>query len=223
MAKLAETTYRDVNIGLANQFAKFADKAGIDVYAVIEACNSQPYSHIHQPGIAVGGHCIPVYPRLYLHNDPGCDDRRRGPGGQCEHAGVRGSATRGGVRGPGGCEGRRAGRRLPRGGQGDRLLRGVPASSRHCARAGRTLWSTTRCSLMRSCGFTTSSHTTWAILWMWRFSKRTIRSTPNWILQHCPASGRSWMGVAHLHPPTGAALRMPVLAVVMTDDVTDGD
>lgn len=70
MAKLAETTYRDVNIGLANQFAKFADKNGIDVYAVIEACNSQPYSHIHQPGIAVGGHCIPVYPRLYLLNDP---------------------------------------------------------------------------------------------------------------------------------------------------------
>ena len=37
---------------------------------VIEACNTQPYSHIHQPGIAVGGHCIPVYPRLYLWNDP---------------------------------------------------------------------------------------------------------------------------------------------------------
>jgi nucleotide sugar dehydrogenase len=70
MAKLAETTYRDVNIGLANQFARFADSAAIDVYKVIEACNSQPYSHIHQPGIAVGGHCIPVYPRLYLSNDP---------------------------------------------------------------------------------------------------------------------------------------------------------
>lgn len=70
MVKLAETTYRDVNIGLANQFARFADKNNIDVYRVIEACNSQPYSHIHQPGIAVGGHCIPVYPRLYLWNDP---------------------------------------------------------------------------------------------------------------------------------------------------------
>ncbi len=70
MAKLAETTYRDVNIGLANQFARFADTRGIDVYKVIAACNSQPFSHIHQPGIAVGGHCIPVYPRLYLHNDP---------------------------------------------------------------------------------------------------------------------------------------------------------
>ncbi len=70
MAKLAETTYRDVNIGLANQFAVYADKAGIDVEKVIDACNSQPYSHIHRPGIAVGGHCIPVYPRLYLSTDP---------------------------------------------------------------------------------------------------------------------------------------------------------
>nr|WP_272928925.1 nucleotide sugar dehydrogenase [Leucobacter chromiireducens] len=73
MAKLAETTYRDVNIGLANQFARFADTTGIDVYKVIEACNSQPFSHIHRPGIAVGGHCIPVYPRLYLSTDPDAD------------------------------------------------------------------------------------------------------------------------------------------------------
>lgn len=70
MAKLVETTYRDVNIGLANQFALFAEKNGLDVYQVIEACNSQPFSQVHRPGIAVGGHCIPVYPRLYLSNDP---------------------------------------------------------------------------------------------------------------------------------------------------------
>ncbi len=70
MAKLAETTYRDVNIGLANQFARFAAAHGIDVHRVIAASNSQPYSHIHQPGMSVGGHCIPVYPRLYLWNDP---------------------------------------------------------------------------------------------------------------------------------------------------------
>jgi nucleotide sugar dehydrogenase len=69
-AKLAETTYRDVNIGLANQFARHADSIGVDVLKVIEACNSQPYSHIHLPGIAVGGHCIPIYPRMYLWNDP---------------------------------------------------------------------------------------------------------------------------------------------------------
>ncbi|MGS0683825.1 nucleotide sugar dehydrogenase [Nakamurella sp. GG22] len=70
MAKLVETTYRDVNIGLANQFAMYATGHGVNVYEVIEATNSQPYSHVHQPGIAVGGHCIPVYPRLYLWNDP---------------------------------------------------------------------------------------------------------------------------------------------------------
>ncbi len=70
MAKLVETTYRDVNIGLANQFARFADAHAIDVAAVIEASNSQPFSHVHQPGVAVGGHCIPVYPRFYLWKDP---------------------------------------------------------------------------------------------------------------------------------------------------------
>jgi nucleotide sugar dehydrogenase len=70
MAKLAETTYRDVNIALANQFAIFAEGANIDIAKVISASNSQPYSHIHQPGIAVGGHCIPIYPRFYLWNDP---------------------------------------------------------------------------------------------------------------------------------------------------------
>jgi nucleotide sugar dehydrogenase len=70
MAKLAETTYRDVNIGLANQFARFAAENNIDIFSVIEACNTQPYSHIHQPGIAVGGHCIPIYPQMYLWNDP---------------------------------------------------------------------------------------------------------------------------------------------------------
>ena len=69
-AKLAETTYRDVNIALANQFAVHAEKIGADVYNVIQACNSQHFSHIHQPGVAVGGHCIPVYPHLYMSGDP---------------------------------------------------------------------------------------------------------------------------------------------------------
>ncbi|WP_327683861.1 nucleotide sugar dehydrogenase [Kitasatospora sp. NBC_00458] len=69
-AKLAETTYRDVNIALANQFARYADRVGVDFAAVADACNSQPFSHLHRPGVAVGGHCIPVYPRLYLWNDP---------------------------------------------------------------------------------------------------------------------------------------------------------
>ena len=68
--KLAETTYRDVNIALANQFAMYADKIGVDVYEVIESSNSQKFSNIHQPGISVGGHCIPIYPQFYIWSDP---------------------------------------------------------------------------------------------------------------------------------------------------------
>jgi nucleotide sugar dehydrogenase len=70
LAKLLETTYRDVNIGLANQFADYARSINVNVYEVIEASNSQPYSHIHSPGISVGGHCIPVYPHFYLQGHP---------------------------------------------------------------------------------------------------------------------------------------------------------
>jgi nucleotide sugar dehydrogenase len=70
MTKLAETTYRDVNIALANEFAQVADRRGIDVTEIIAAANSQPYSHIHQPGVGVGGHCIPVYPHLLFRDEP---------------------------------------------------------------------------------------------------------------------------------------------------------
>lgn len=69
LTKLAETTYRDVNIALANEFARHADTLGVDVGRVIDAANSQPFSHIHRPGVAVGGHCIPVYPHFYLQGD----------------------------------------------------------------------------------------------------------------------------------------------------------
>src|SRR5712692_1893720 len=64
--KLIETTYRDVNIALANEFACYADTHGLDVAAAIKAANTQPYSHIHSPGVGVGGHCIPVYPYFLL-------------------------------------------------------------------------------------------------------------------------------------------------------------
>jgi nucleotide sugar dehydrogenase len=70
MTKLAETTYRDVNIALANEYARYAAKRGIDVIEVIAAANSQPYSHIHAPGVGVGGHCIPVYPHFLFNTEP---------------------------------------------------------------------------------------------------------------------------------------------------------
>jgi UDP-N-acetyl-D-glucosamine dehydrogenase len=72
-AKLAETTYRDVNIALANTFAMHALDLGLDTNEIIAACNSQPFSHIHNPGIYVGGHCIPVYPHLYTSSHSGAE------------------------------------------------------------------------------------------------------------------------------------------------------
>lgn len=72
MAKLAETTYRNVNIALANEFALHAQDLDLNAYSIIEASNSQPFSHIHLPGVAVGGHCIPVYPKFYMHTDSEC-------------------------------------------------------------------------------------------------------------------------------------------------------
>jgi nucleotide sugar dehydrogenase len=70
MTKLAETTYRDVNIALANEYARYSAGRGIDISEVIEAANSQPYSHIHAPGLGVGGHCIPVYPHFLFNTEP---------------------------------------------------------------------------------------------------------------------------------------------------------
>ena len=71
MVKLMETTYRDVNIALANLFARFAASRGVKIDEAIAAANSQPFSHIHKPGIAVGGHCIPVYPYFLINQDEG--------------------------------------------------------------------------------------------------------------------------------------------------------
>jgi len=65
--KVFKGIYRDVNIALANEFAKIADDLNIDVIEVIHAANTEPYSHIHLPGAGVGGHCIPVYPYFIMN------------------------------------------------------------------------------------------------------------------------------------------------------------
>ena len=138
LTKLAETTYRDVNIALANEFARFADRAGIDIDRVIDAANSQPFSHIHRPGIAVGGHCIPVYPRFYLaaatrtRGCPPCRARSttRCPPTRstCSSGALRASARRRAGADPRG--------QLPRGRQGDGVLRRVRACATSSAGAG---------------------------------------------------------------------------------------
>lgn len=68
--KLIENAYRDVNIALANELACEADRLGLDIRASITAANTQPQSNIHEPGVGVGGHCIPVYPYFLLNNAP---------------------------------------------------------------------------------------------------------------------------------------------------------
>jgi nucleotide sugar dehydrogenase len=64
LAKLFETIYRDVNIGLANEFALLCEELGVDYIETMRTANSQPYSHLHNTGVGVGGHCLPVYPYL---------------------------------------------------------------------------------------------------------------------------------------------------------------
>ena len=60
--KVFEGVYRDVNIALANQLAKYAEALDADVTEAIDVANTQPFCDIHDPGPGVGGHCIPVYP-----------------------------------------------------------------------------------------------------------------------------------------------------------------
>ncbi|MGG0718532.1 nucleotide sugar dehydrogenase [Robertmurraya massiliosenegalensis] len=66
-SKVAECVYRDVNIALVNELAKFASEKGVAMDEVIQASNSQPFSHLHKPGIGVGGHCIPIYPFFFIN------------------------------------------------------------------------------------------------------------------------------------------------------------
>jgi len=66
LVKLAETTYRDINIAFANELARYAAERDVDVDEAIRLANTQPFSHIHSPGAGVGGHCIPHYPHFLL-------------------------------------------------------------------------------------------------------------------------------------------------------------
>jgi len=70
MVKLMENTYRDVNIALANEFSLIADKIGVDIKKCISLANKHPRVNILNPGIGVGGHCIPVDPWFLFEVDP---------------------------------------------------------------------------------------------------------------------------------------------------------
>ena len=71
MCKLAENSYRDVNIAFANELSLICSKSGIDVWKLIELANHHPRVNILQPGTGVGGHCIAVDPWFIVASDPG--------------------------------------------------------------------------------------------------------------------------------------------------------
>ncbi len=64
--KVFEGLYRDVNIALVNELARFTDELGVDVNEAIETANTAPYVDLHTPGPGVGGHCIPYYPYFVI-------------------------------------------------------------------------------------------------------------------------------------------------------------
>jgi UDP-N-acetyl-D-mannosaminuronic acid dehydrogenase len=67
IAKLAENTFRDVNIAFANQLALICEELGVDVMEVIGLANTHPRVNIHLPGPGVGGPCLPKDPYLLIY------------------------------------------------------------------------------------------------------------------------------------------------------------
>jgi UDP-N-acetyl-D-mannosaminuronic acid dehydrogenase len=70
MCKLAENSYRDVNIAYANELSLICANAGINVSKLIELANRHPRVNILTPGVGVGGHCIAVDPWFVVAKDP---------------------------------------------------------------------------------------------------------------------------------------------------------
>lgn len=70
MVKLMENTYRDVNIAIANEFSRLADRFGVDVWEAISLANLHPRVEILHPGPGVGGHCISVDPWFFVEAAP---------------------------------------------------------------------------------------------------------------------------------------------------------
>ncbi len=63
MSKILENTYRNINIGLANEMAILSEKMGINYWEVVEAAKTKPFGfQAFYPGPGLGGHCIPLDP-----------------------------------------------------------------------------------------------------------------------------------------------------------------
>ena len=70
LCKLAENSYRDVNIAFANELSMICGNIDIDVWKLIELANRHPRVNILKPGPGVGGHCIAVDPWFIVSGDP---------------------------------------------------------------------------------------------------------------------------------------------------------
>ena len=70
MVKIMENTTRDVNIAIANEFSRLAEKFGVDVWEAIRLANLHPRINILNPGPGVGGHCISVDPWFFVETAP---------------------------------------------------------------------------------------------------------------------------------------------------------
>ena len=70
MCKLAENSFRDVNIAYANELAAICEKLGIDPWELIALANRHPRVNILQPGPGVGGHCIAIDPWFIVDAAP---------------------------------------------------------------------------------------------------------------------------------------------------------
>ena len=68
LVKLAENTYRDINIAFANELSLICKDYGIDIREVIKYANMHPRVKILNPGPGVGGHCIPIDPWFILED-----------------------------------------------------------------------------------------------------------------------------------------------------------
>jgi UDP-N-acetyl-D-mannosaminuronic acid dehydrogenase len=70
ITKVAENTFRDLNIAYANLLALITESLGGDVSEVISLANTHPRVRIHKPGLGVGGPCLPKDPYMLINAVP---------------------------------------------------------------------------------------------------------------------------------------------------------
>jgi len=68
LEKLYANIYKDITIAAANELATYCEKLGIDVREVVKFARLIPGINIPEPGIGVGGNCLPVDPYFLIQD-----------------------------------------------------------------------------------------------------------------------------------------------------------